>query len=83
MEQISYIIENKKGKFKPFIGKVVPDDDDSSLYPVANGKNYEDLKDAQKFLKENSGDMEFYLNPVKSNEYTGMTWLSEVLEANP
>ena len=80
MEQICYIIESSKGYFKPFIGIVTPDDDDSSLYPIASG-NKGTLEEAQKFLKENSGEMKFYLNSVKSN-LSGLTWLSEILNAN-
>ena len=81
MEQICYIIETMKGKFKPFIGQLVPDDDDSSLFVIASGERFDELEGAQKFIKDNADDMKFYLNPVKSNE-SGLTWMSEILNAN-
>lgn len=83
MEKVVYIIETKKGKFKPFVSSVhfMEDDNDSTLFVIASGDSFVDLKDAQKFATDNKGDMKVYLNPVKSND-TGLTWLSELDEAN-
>lgn len=82
METICYIIESSKGYFKPFIGLIVPDDgDDSSIYQTGSGPKGT-LEEAQKFITENKGEFKFYLKPVKSNE-SGLTWLSEILKANP
>ena len=83
MEKIVYIIETQKGKFKPFVSSVLflEEDNDSTLFVIASGDSFEDLKDAQKFVTENKGDMKVYLNPVKSSA-TGLTWLSELKDAN-
>ena len=83
MEKIVYIIETKKGKFKPFVSSVhfMEDDNDSTLFVIASGLSFDNLKDARKFATDNKGEMEVYLNPVKSND-TGITWLSEIKEAN-
>lgn len=83
MENIIYIIETKKGKFKPFVSSVhfMEEDNDSTLFVLGSGPACEKLEDAQKFATENAGDMKVYLNPTKSN-FTGITWLSEIKEAN-
>ena len=80
---VVYIIETKNGGFKPFVAQVVPSegDNDSSLFPIASGEKYTELKDAQSFATNNAGDMKVYINPVKSN-MTGITWLSELELAN-
>lgn len=83
MDNIIYIIETKKGKFKPFVASVhfMEDDNDSTLFVLANGPICDELKEAQKFATDNADEMEVYLNPVKSNG-TGITWLSEIKKVN-
>lgn len=83
MENVVYIIETQKGKFKPFVGSIhyMEEDNDSVLYVQASGDSFEKLEDAQKFANDNKGDMKIYLNPIKSN-FTGISWLSELEEVN-
>ena len=82
MKTIYYIIKEQNGKYKPFVAKVVPDDD-SSLFVIASGEPSDELKTVQKFLKDNTkiSDKVFW-NPINSN-ISGLFWLSELEEANP
>ena len=82
--KIAYIIKNKKGKFRPFVGTTVESDgdNDSFIYVIASGETTSELSEAQTFIKENDkGIDKLYLNPVSSSNI-GATWLSELENAN-
>ena len=83
-EFICFIVEKKNGKFKPQVAKVVDiDEDDSSLFIVANGNLCKTLKEAQEFVKINTPkEAEGFLTPIKSNECGGLFWLSQLKKAN-
>lgn len=80
--KVGYIIKNKKGKYRPFVGKPVESegDNDSCLFVLAKGPLYDKIEDAQTFLKNNDQGIDrIFLKPV--NASTMGTWMS-VLELN-
>ena len=80
--KVSYVVETKKG-FRPFVAQVVPDDDDSSLYVIASGTISKKLDESQDFIDNNKkGIDKTYLNPIKASSM-GVSWLSELENANP
>lgn len=80
----AYIIENRFGNFVPFLSSVHPSpgDDDSMLFPQAQGMTCIKLEDAQRFLTDNLPEgATLFSNPIKHCD-TGITWLSQLTAAN-
>ena len=76
---IFYIIQTKAEKFRPFVGYLVEDDTDFSIWPYAKGPMCDNVEDAQKFIIENSNKADKkYLNPIKSSEM-GLSWLAVLI----
>lgn len=81
----AYIVENRYGNFVPFLSSIHPSpgDDDSTLFPQAQGMACIKLEDAQDFLKNNlpeEYDTLLFLQPVKHSD-TGILWLSQLTSA--
>lgn len=84
MDLVCYIIELDNGKFKPFLSMIVDDDgdDDNALYVSASKDSMDTLEQAQTFIKDKSPPfVKIFLNPIKPS-FGGITWLSELEEAN-
>ena len=78
---IGYIIKTKKNMFKAFVGTPIKDDDDSFINILAAGIKSAELSEVQEFIENHSqGIDKLFINPVNSS-MTGITWLSELKEA--
>ena len=85
-ELAAYIVENRYGNFVPFLSSIHPSpgDDDSSLFPQAQGMTCIKLEDARTFLRNNLPEghhTTVFIQPIKHDD-SGVVWLSQLTAAN-
>ena len=82
MDKVAYIIKTKEGTFKGFIALLNPDGDDSALFVLHSTKRFPTLEEAQEEVKNVPAGIKAFLNPITPND-SGLSWLSELEQANP
>ena len=81
MEHVAYIIKTREGKFRGFVAILNPDGNDSALFVTNSTDKSDSLEEIQNKMKELPSSIRTFMNPISPNQ-TGISWLSELEDAN-